>query len=125
MPDFYLINQAGNWIIEDNGVPGDNISQYRNLDTGLTQAFFHAPDAMFFRAAAGVNLIVDFTDSLGAASLTIGNDADSTQNPDSITIRNVETTGRVTLLSNGSIAEGSDADADADIVAGEMVLVVG
>src|SRR5688500_15054485 len=121
MPQLFILN-PGNWIIEADDLPGNNRSRIRNLDTGTFQDFTHAADSITFLAGgAGVNLTVDFGDALGAASFTVGSLVDGSQSPRSVAIRNVETTGRVTLAAR-TIGEGSDADAAPDIVAGELVL---
>src|SRR5688572_8285265 len=125
MPQTFLLN-PGNWIIEDDGIPGNNRSRIRNRDSGTFQDFTHAADSITFLASAdGVNLTVAFTDGLGAASFTVGSLTDSSVTPDSIIIQSVETTARVTLVANGSIVEGDDSDFDADIVARQLVLSAG
>ena len=122
MPQTFLLN-PGNWIIEDDGIPGNNRSRIRNLDTGTFQDFTHAADSITFLAAgANMNITIDITDSLGAASFTVGDLDDGGLSPYDIAVLNVETTGRVTLVANHGIVEGSDTDPGADIVAGELVM---
>src|SRR5688572_29945572 len=118
MPLSFSIVAAGNYTIDDDGIPGNNISVLRDADGNVVFEFTHPADALTITAGApGVHLTVNFTDSLNAASFTLGSLTDSAQNFASIVMQNVQTSGQVTLASNGSIAEGSDADAAADIIA--------
>lgn len=108
--------------IDDNGVPGDNTSVVRNGTGGVIFTFVHPADSLtFFASTPGVNLNFNFTDSLGAANFTVGNLTNAAQSPDSIVMNRVNTTGIVTLVSNGAISEGR-ADAGADIVAGPLLM---
>src|SRR6185436_7536034 len=114
MPLTLIFTQPGTFTIDDNGIPGDNTSVIRDSNGVVIFTFLHPADALTFRVSTpGVNLIVNITDPLGAADFTIGNlDPDpligSAQTPDSIVIRNIHTTGDVTLVSNGSITEGGN-----------------
>jgi Ca2+-binding RTX toxin-like protein len=127
MPLTLIFTQPGTFTIDDNGIPGDNTSVIRDGNGTVIFTFLHPADALTFRVSTpGVNLIVNFTDSLNAADFTIGSlDPDPligpAQTPDSIVMHNIRTTGNVTLVSNGSIVEGGN-DAAADIVAGSLVM---
>src|SRR5688500_17013250 len=119
----FSILAAGNYTIEDDGIPGNNTSVVRDANGNIILTFIHPADALTITAGVpGVNLTVNFTDSLNAASFTLGSLTDSAQNFASIVMQNVQTSGLVTLSSNGSITEGSDADAAADIIAGALIL---
>jgi len=122
MPLNLIFITAGTYTIEDNGVPGDNTSVIKDESGTVIFTFIHPVDSLGFTVSApGVNLVVNITDSLGAADFTIGSLTDPAVTPDSIVVQNVNTTGTVTLVSNGSITEGGN-DAAADIVAGELIL---
>ncbi|HKX89086.1 MAG TPA: hypothetical protein VJM13_07745, partial [Sphingopyxis sp.] len=112
----------GNYTIEDDGVPGNNTSVIKDGSGTVIFTFIHPADSLGFTVSTpGVNLTLNFTDSLGAASLTVGSLTDPADTPDSITVRSINTSGAVTLVSNGAIVEGG-TDAAADIVAGSLVL---
>jgi len=115
------LDQAGTYVLEDNGVVGDNFSRLRAPD-GTVTIFEHPTSALnVFASLSGATLVINLTDSLGAASINVGSLADAAQTPDQVFVRSVATTGAATLVSNGSIRElGSDAAAD--IVAGTLVL---
>jgi hypothetical protein len=123
MPLNLIFIQPGTYTIDDNGIPGDNISVIRDGTGTVIFTFAHPADALGFTVSTpGVNIVVNLTDSLNAANLTIGStDPDPLigppQSPDSIVMKNVVTTGTVTLVSNGAITEGG-ADAASDITAG-------
>ena len=127
MPLTLIFTQAGNFTIDDNGIPGDNISVIRDGTGTVIFTFAHPADALGFTVSTpGVNIVVNLTDSLNAANLTIGStDPDPLigppQSPDSIVMKNVVTTGTVTLVSNGAITEGG-ADAASDITAGALIM---
>jgi hypothetical protein len=105
----------GTYFIEDDGIPGNNLSQFRRPD-GSIFVFEHPTNVLnFFALAPGINLVVDLVDALGSATFRVGDVDDPTQNPDSLIIQNVETSGTVLLAANGSITEGTDTDAAADI----------
>jgi hypothetical protein len=123
MPLNLIFIQPGTYTIEDNGVPGDNISVIKDQNGVVIFSFGHPADALGFTVSTpGVNIIVNFTDSMNAANFTIGNLTNSAECPDSIVIQNIETTGTVTLVTNGSITEGTDVDLAPDITAGAIVL---
>ena len=84
--------------------------------------FAHPVDALGFTVnVPGVNLIINFTDTLASADFSIGDLADAAVTPDSIVMKNVRTTGDVTLVSNGSIIEGGN-DYAADVVGGSLIM---
>src|SRR6186997_1121381 len=102
-------SDPGTYFLEDDGIPGNNFSQIRFPD-GTVVVFEHPTDDLFFDpSVAGITLVINFTDSLGTSRLPAGDFADSTQSPDSITVNSIETSGTVTLISNGAITErGTD-----------------
>jgi len=102
----------GTYVIEDNGDPTDGIAQLRSPDGSVI--LFNIPtEFLTVTASAGRDLVINLTESFGAADITVGSLTDSTQNPDSITVANIRGAGDVTLVSNGAITElGSDAAAD-------------
>jgi len=117
-------SDPGTYFLEDDGIPGNNFSQIRFPD-GTVVVFEHPTDDLFFDpSVAGITLVINLTDSLGTSRLTAGDFADSTQSPDSITVNSIETSGTVTLISNGAITERG-TDAGADIVAGSLILSAG
>jgi Ca2+-binding RTX toxin-like protein len=123
MPLNLVFTQAGTFTIDDNGIPGDNISVIRDSNGVVIFTFAHPADALGLTVnVPGVNLIINFTDSLGAADFTIGSLTNAAITPDSVVMQNVQTTGDVTIVSNTSIVEGSDADAAPDIVSGTLIM---
>ena len=125
MPLNLIFITPGDYTIEDNGIPGDNTSVIRDGTGAVIFTFVHPADSLGFTVTTpGVNLTVNFTDSLGAANVTIGDLASAAATPDSLIIGNLRTTGIVTLVSNGAITE-LGGDAGADIVGGQVILSVG
>src|SRR6187399_69062 len=122
MPLTLVFTQPGDFTIDDNGIPGDNTSVIRDGDGVVILTFLHPADALTFTVdTPGVNLTINFTDTLGAADFTIGSLTDAAVTPDSIVMQSVRTTGDVTLVSNGIITEGG-TDLAADIVAGTLIM---
>ncbi len=112
----------GNYTIDDNGIPGDNTSVIRDGTGAVIFTFVHPADSLSFTVSTpGVGITINFTDSLGAANFRIGNLTDPAQTPASVVLKKLNTTGIVTVVSNGSITEGG-ADSAADIVAGSLLL---
>jgi len=111
----------GNYTIEDNGIAGDGISVIKDGIGNVIFTLVHPADALILRASAGVNLTLNITDSLGAANLSVGLFAFPDSNPDNILVRHIETTGTVTLISDGYIREAGP-DSGADIIAGSLAL---
>jgi hypothetical protein len=122
MPVSATIVAAGNYFIQDNGIVGDNISVIADADGNTLFTFAHPADAVNITVGVpGVNITVNLTDSLGTADFNLGNLTNPAASPDSITVRNIVTTGDVALVSNGFIREGG-ADAGVDIRAASIVL---
>src|SRR5690349_19631769 len=122
MPLDLIFVTPGNYTIEDNGIPGDGISVIKDGTGAVIFTFAHPADSLSFVVSTpGVNLTINLTDTLGAANFRIGVLDDPAQSPDSITMLSVNTTGTVTLVSNGTIVEGG-SDAQADIVAGSLIM---
>ena len=73
MPLSLIFIDPDNYTIDDNGVPGDNISVIRDGNGTVIFNFGHPADELNFTVSIpGVNLNIDFTDSLGTANLTLG-----------------------------------------------------
>jgi hypothetical protein len=122
MPLTVFFSSAGNFIVDDDGIPGNNTSAVRDGSGGLLFPFSHPADSLTLTAETpGVNLTLNFFDTLGAADFFVGALADPAQNPNSVVVKRIDTTGDVTLVSNAKITEGG-ADAAADIVAGTLLL---
>lgn len=125
MPLNLIFITPGNYTIEDNGIPGDNISVIKDGNGTVIFTFGHPADALGFTCSTpGVHITINITDSLGAANLTLGDLTNPGASFDSITMRSVSTTGTVTLVSNGFIREGG-SDSAADITAGAIILSAG
>ena len=125
MPLNLIFIQPGNYTIDDNGIPGDNISVIRDGNGVVIFTFAHPADGLGFTVSTpGVNITVNFSDSMGAANFTIGSLTNPAESPDSIVMKNIVTTGTVTLVANDSITEGG-ADVAADITAGAVILSAG
>ena len=122
MPLNLVFTQAGTFTIDDNGIPGDGISVIRDINGVVIFTFAHPADALGLTVnVPGVNLIINFTDTLGAADFSIGSLTDPAVTPDSVVMKSVRTTGSATLVSNTSIIEGGNDNA-ADIVAGDLIM---
>src|SRR5262245_43096081 len=106
MPLDLIFITAGNYTIEDDGIPGNNTSVIKDGTGAIIFTFIHPADSLSFTASVpGVNITVNFSESLGAADFRIGDLTDPADSPASISIQNVQTTGDVILVSNGSITE--------------------
>jgi len=114
----------GTFTIEDDGTPGNNTSIVRRPNGTILTTFVHPADSVTILSRPGQNVIVAFTDSLGAANLTVGSLNVPGQRPDTILVGAVNTTGIVTLGANNAVNElGSDAATD--IVAGKLFIDAG
>ena len=122
MPLNLILDAAGTYTAEDDGIPGNNVSVVRDPTGAIVETFLHPADSLSFFCASGVNLVLDFSDTLGAADLNVGMLTDPTETPASLVVQNVQTAGRVTLASNGSITEGSDSGAAPDLLAGSLIM---
>src|SRR5688572_11613017 len=118
---FLTATNPGNYVFEDDGIVGNNRSRIRFPDGSVVE--FEHPTATWdlFAFAPGITFTFNLTDSLGTASLTVGNLAGAANAPDSIVVKNVRSTGAVTLVANGAITEGG-SDAAPDIIAATLVL---
>jgi Ca2+-binding RTX toxin-like protein len=115
---------GGTWTIEDDGTAGNGTSVVRRPDGSIFQTVVHPADQLTFLSRAGQSIVVNITDSLGAANFTIGSLSTPTANPDNIMVDNVGTSGRVALRANLAISEfGSDPSAD--IIAGTLLMKAG
>jgi hypothetical protein len=103
----------GTYTIEDDGTPGNNTSIVRGPGGNVVTTFVHPADDLTILCRPNQSIIVNFTDLLGTANMTIGNVFSTVQSPDSIQVGSVLTNGAVTLSTRGAISElGSDADLD-------------
>jgi Ca2+-binding RTX toxin-like protein len=121
MPLDLIFITPGDYSIEDNGIPDDNISVIRDGTGTVIFTFAHPADSLSFTTSSpGVNLAVNLTETLGAANLRIGDLTNAATSPDSIATAGLRTTGIVTLVASNAITEfGSDAGAD--IIAGQFI----
>jgi Ca2+-binding RTX toxin-like protein len=105
-------SDPGNYFLEDNDSPGDNVSRIRFPD-GSVVGFEHPTDDLFFfPSASGVNLTLDTVDPF-ACNVTIGSLTDPTTSPGNVFCQNIETTDNVTIAATLRIKEsGNDAAAD-------------
>ena len=126
MPLNLVFTQPGTFTIDDNGIPGDGISVIRDSNGVVIFTFAHPADALGLTVnTPGVNLIINFTDTLAAADFSIGSLTGS------LIGRRDAGFGRdeerphdrrdVTLVSNSTITEGG-VDAAADIIAGDLIM---
>src|SRR6476620_7294022 len=89
---------AGRHFFEDDGIPGNNTSRLRNPD-GSVFVFENPIDKLSFTTAldvAGVDLTINFVDSLAASTLTVGSLTAADQTPESVDVRRVVTNSAVT-----------------------------
>jgi Ca2+-binding RTX toxin-like protein len=115
---------SGTWTIEDDGTPANGTSIVRRPDGSLFQVVVHPADQLTFVSRAGQSVVVNITDSLGAANFTIGSLVTPSANPDNILVDRVSTTGRVALRANQAISEvGSEPGAD--IIAATLLMKAG
>jgi Ca2+-binding RTX toxin-like protein len=126
MPITITFSTAGNFLLEDNGTPGDDTSVVTRMSDGVILAVIpHPADSMIFRAVVpGVNLFVDFLDSFAPANVTIGVAGDDAQSPDNINVNSIQAGVQITLAARNAINE-LGADASADIIAGTIVMSAG
>lgn len=105
MPTTIILESTDNYTIEDNGIVGDGISVIRDGYGQIVEAFEHPEDALNIQAASsGVNLTINFADTLGSADFTVGNVAVPSASPSTVTVQNVTTsTGDIELISGGTI----------------------
>ncbi len=122
MPLDLIFISPGTYTIDDDGIVGNNTSVIRDGTGAVIFTFAHPVDSLSFTASSpGVNIVVNLSESLGSANFRIGDLTNPAVTPDSIVVKNVRTTGIVTLVSNGTINEGG-SDAGADVVAGQLVM---
>src|SRR6478735_2384200 len=113
----------GTYYVEDDGIPNNGIAQLRQPN-GSVIPFNIPTEFLTITASAGRNVIINLTESFGAADINVGSLTDPSQNPDSITVAGIRGAGDVMLASNGAITElGSDAAAD--INANTLILSAG
>ena len=114
-------SDAGNYFLEDDGIPGNNFSRIRFPNSTIV-SFEHPTDDLFFAPSiAGVVLTINLADSLGTSRFSTGNLTDPSQSPESIRVRKLVTTAGVTMVANLNILE-SASDSAADIVASTLLL---
>jgi hypothetical protein len=119
-----IFTQPGSFTIADDGIVGNNTSVILQ-DGVVIFTFLHPADALGFTVASpDVHITFDLVDTLGAASVTIGDLANAAACPETITVDRIQTTGAVVLAATNSIGEGGN-DAQVDIEAGSLVLSAG
>src|SRR5262245_21940664 len=122
MPLDLVFPTPGNYTINDDGIPGNNTSVIRDGTGVVIFTFIHPADSLSLTTSTpGVNITIDFTDTLGAADFRLGDLTSPAESFSSIAMNRVQTTGDITLVSNGTISEFG-IDPGADIVAGTLVL---
>jgi hypothetical protein len=124
----YTAGIPGTYVIEDDGVPGNNFSRIRAPDGSVTVFEHPTIDFLITASTPGITLVFNLTDPFATASVTVGSLTDPTQSPDAIVVQSLLTsaqTGTVTLAATGSITESSDADGAADIIALRLAMSAG
>ena len=117
-----FFSSPGTYIIDDDGIRGNNASVVRNSAGAILFPFTHPSDTISFIAEVpGITFIFNTADSFGPADVVVGSLADSGLCPDTIVVRNLRSDGAITLVSNGRITEGG-IDSSADIAAAVLVL---
>jgi hypothetical protein len=108
-------NLGGKYVLEDDGIPGNNFSRIR-FPNGTAVNFEHPTDDLIFESIVpAVTLAIDLADSLGTSGFTAGSLTDPAKNPESIDVRKLTTSAAVTLATTLRIRE-TNSDPDADIV---------
>src|SRR5688572_11691720 len=106
-----FFSAPGTYIIDDDGIRGNNTSVVRSASGAVLFPFTHPADIVTFIAEVpGVTFIFNTADSFGTANVTVGSLSDPALSPDTIVINNLRSDGTITLVSNGAITEGG-ADA--------------
>lgn len=114
----------GTYTIEDDGIAGNGTSIVRAPDGTIFTTIVHPADGITILGRAAQNVVINFTDTLGTAGLTVGSLTNGAVRPDTILIGNVQTSGTVTLGANASIDEfGSDDGVD--VTAGSLLMRAG
>jgi hypothetical protein len=125
MPLTIVLPTPGNYTVTDNGIPGDNTFVIKDASGNVISTFVNPGDTLNFAASvAGVNLTLDFGESLGATNVTVGDLTNAAVTPDNVIVNQLQTAGTVTLVANQAISERG-LDAAADIVASSVVLSAG
>lgn len=115
---FNLPNGADAALLRDDGTTGNGISQlHSDNDTFETTSFTHPSSSLRINAGSGDVVTLALADDLGAANLTV-------DNPATIHVDNVVTTGTVMLATSGTIAE-LGFDFEADITASKLGMAAG
>ncbi|MCW5734156.1 MAG: hypothetical protein KIS73_08520 [Enhydrobacter sp.] len=112
---------AGNYYVEDDGIPGNAKAQIRG--PGLLNVYTHPFGNLAFESAPGQKYIVNLLDSM-LSDFTIGSFANPAFNPDQINVRRVSLKFKTTLVTTGQIVESGN-DPDPDIMSGHMALSAG
>ena len=85
----YFAGLPGTYVLEDDGIPGNNFSQIRAPDGSIT-VFEHPTIDLFITATTpGVTLVFNLTDPFATASVTVGSLTDPTQSPDAIVVQSL------------------------------------
>jgi hypothetical protein len=117
-------NIAGNYVLEDDGIFGNNFSQVRYPD-GMPINFEHPTnDLIFAPIVIGTSLTINLTDPLGTGRLTAGDLVDPSLNPQAIVVRQVTANAELILAATQAIPEFGSGAAP-DIVAATLVMSAG
>src|SRR5262245_8210994 len=112
-------------FLEDDGIPDNNTSQLRSANgTFETTVFTNPTGSLTINSGTGDTVTVNLVDALNSANLTIGSLTNSANNPNSIAVNDLATTGRVILAATGAIAESGN-DPGIDVTAGQLDLLAG
>ena len=115
----------GIWSIQDDGTPGNGISEVRDPNGNLFQAFAHPADSITFLSRAGQSFNVTFVDGFATADITFGSLSSTTTRPDNIAVNGIlAPTGTVILTANQAITE-LGTDGAADITADDLLFDAG
>lgn len=126
MPFNYTFTSGGQYTIEDDGNPANNISVIKDVNGVVIQSFVHPADAINFSfAVSGVNVFLNLAESLGTANLNIGSLTNAADRPGFIFIAEARTTGDIVLAAGGSITEEGSVDAAPDLVADTLIMKAG
>src|SRR5262245_19873108 len=90
MPLDLIFLSPGTYTLEDDGILGNNTSVIKDASGAVIFTFLHPADSLSFTASSpGVNIVVNFSESLGAANFRIGSLTDAAATPDSVVVNKV------------------------------------
>lgn len=125
MPLTIFFSSPGTYIIDDDGVRGNNTSVVRDASGTILFPFVHPGDTIDFIAeVAGITFVFNTADSFGTANVTVGSLTDTALTPDAIIVRQIRTDAFLTLAADNTITEGG-SDPAADLIAAGVILSAG